>query len=189
MSEEFPDWRALSIAEREAIVIPLWQDKKSATDIALRFRNASRSSVIGLVNRARKRLKGLLPDGQRFRSGWNITPKGSAHRATGKPRGRPAQKPNRNTVVFRQAAAEVAEIPQTSASADGFDPLNDLLPPLDGYPPISMLELPERAGKLCRYPVLGGYCGAPSGAEMYCTAHQRRIYTAEGIKHMARRSG
>jgi len=48
--------------------------------------------------------------------------------------------------------------------------------PLAGTTPVDILSLPNRPGVLCRFPVIGGYCGAASGTHMYCQAHHAIMY-------------
>lgn len=42
--------------------------------------------------------------------------------------------------------------------------------------PISLMDLPDRPGVLCRWPVTGGYCGLPSGDRTYCSDHHKMAF-------------
>lgn len=48
--------------------------------------------------------------------------------------------------------------------------------PLPGVEPISILDLPNRPGIRCRFPVVGGYCGADCGEHTYCQEHRAIAY-------------
>ena len=152
------DWNGLTREEKDAIIGPLWAEGKSAGEIAMHFIGATRNMIIGVVHR-RKMPARLKPE--RVKSTKTKRP---PDQVLAKP------KPNRNTIVRTETPRPEPRI--------YFDALNLEREPIRGTTPISILELPNRPGVKCRFPVKGGYCGRPSGDQTYCPTHYRLAYTA-----------
>lgn len=152
------DWQALSPQEKVDAIKPLWLDGKSASEISANFRNCSRNSIIGAINRAK------LRDEQRTKK-----PKDT--------RIKPERKIRLPIAVAKVAIIErLPEPDPDSSSARVAFMINNNRPPLPGHMPQPMTALPNKAGVMCRFPVQGGWCGASSGEKMYCEAHQEIMY-------------
>jgi hypothetical protein len=154
-----PDWLTLDRDQRREIVLPLWLEGKSARDIAAKFQNATRNGIIGLVARAK-----LPKRANKVRD--KVAPKTKKAKPA-KSRYKPSIMPNPN----RMAEPDLKPEPSFAWDRER--------PPLPGITPIGILSLPGRAGVLCRFPVIGGYCGAPSGEKMYCADHHGFVYSAQ----------
>lgn len=149
-----PDWKSLSTEERRAIFEPAWNGGATAQEISFLFTNVTRCAVIGAVHRAK------LPK----RPPNNGNP---SRVKIHKPR--PATK-----TVAHSAFITDPDAPPPSASV--MHMIDNNRAPLAGVVPISLLDLPNREGVRCRFPVDGGYCGAQSGDRMYCESHERIVY-------------
>lgn len=148
-----PDWNGLTTEQKDEIIQPLWLAGKSASEIAARFENCSRNAVIGRVHRG-KMVQRKPP-----------TPKRAKPR---KPATAPKPKVirNRNTLV-----TEAKPEPEADVHASRW--IDNERPPIAGTTPISILDLPNRDVGVCRFPVIGGYCGLACGETVYCETHYR----------------
>ena len=153
---EFPDITdpAARTQARISIVKPLWDRGLSAGQIMYHFVGASRNAIIGLVHRNKW---------QRAKSVPHVTRRAAPnpHKPVKRPPGRP--KIERTTI---------------EPESEKVDWIHTERRPLAGTVPIRLIDLPSRAGVLCRFPVQGGYCGQPSGEAMYCDGHHRFMYSA-----------
>lgn len=159
----FPDIEGDQYAKRDArlaIVKPLWEKGKSASEIAAHFDNCNRNKVIGILNRANLHRARKPKLGKR-----KAAPNPVKRTAPAKPK--PIR--NRNTVVAQRAEPHPAE-PVASAWID------KERPPIEGTTPISILQLPNRPLGICRFPVQGGYCGVECGEKVYCTTHHAHAH-------------
>lgn len=161
-------WKSLSRDEKIALVKPMWEAGDSAQIIADAFEGVTRNMVIGVVNRAKQI-------------------KRRPHRPAPKP---PKPKPRIRAEKLAKPEKPVAPKKLPPISASGFssipDPpeptetvmhmINNNRPPLAGTVPVDIMGLPNRPGVLCRFPVIGGYCGASSGDKMYCRDHDALMY-------------
>lgn len=157
---DLPNWHDLTTDARKAHVLPLWLEGKSAGEIAATFRNASRNAVIGIVNRAKMKRGKTAP--------------AKNPRKPRTPRVKPpmAIKPKPHEHPDRVVSIDID--PPVSASKW----IDQDRPPLPGATPISIMDLPNREGIVCRFPVQGGFCGVASGDHTYCETHRRYAYTA-----------
>lgn len=156
-----PDWTTLSPDQKRDAIRPLWEADASAREISMHFVNASRNSIISALNRY-----GMVRE-----------KKISVHRATTKPRAPRvprAPKPKPATKPPRPAAYIPYEEEPPSQSV--MEMINGNRPPLAGTVPVSLVDLPSRKGVMCRWPVIGGYCGAACGDDMYCKDHATFAY-------------
>lgn len=159
-----PDWNALDRDGRVAIIKPAWDKGWSATQIAVLFENCTRNMVIGIIHRA-KLQRAVLPKPTKSR----VPP--PKRKAAPNPNKTPKPKPirNRNTVIADHGAP-----PPSDVHASKW--LDQKRPPIEGTTPIGILQLPNRPGVLCRFPVVGGYCGQASGENTYCETHSAFAY-------------
>lgn len=159
-----PDWQSLTAPERRAIFEPLWVSGKSAGEITFYFLNASRNAVIGAVSRAK------------LKRGKTRTAKPNPRKPR-VPRVKPAMaiKSDKNTNQERVIALDM-DPPGTRSRY-----IDENRPPLAGTVPIGIMDLPGRSGVLCRFPVVGGYCGQASGDHTYCETHRRYAYKAREV--------
>lgn len=147
---DLPNWSDLSPDDRRAIIMPLWKDGNTASFIASRFIGATRNMVMGTIHRAKM------------------------HRDKPTPTVKP--KPKKVNRVKTQTLADLGVVEYKPV--ERIDIVNTNRPPLPGIEPISIMELPNRPGFRCRFPVVGGYCGDHIGQDdMYCAAHRRFMYT------------
>lgn len=184
-----PDWKYPGLTEAErlaaqrAIWVPLWERGDSASQIADHFKNCSRNAIIGAVHRAKlsrpKKTRYALPRLD-LRSQPPRQPKAP------KPK---AQKPVRR----RYTPAPITKAPEVSADVAKQPELawllTNLREPIHG-PPVSILGLPDRPGKVCRFLVVGGYCGHPSaedGASSWCEEHERIVLNPEALARVLSR--
>lgn len=162
MTTATPDWADLTREQKEAIIRPLWLGGKSAGEISHYFVGASRNAVIGVITRAKMGSRAALPN-----------------RARGKAEGKRLSEAKAAKKIQRlpmAAPAFVSHIPEPEPIRPGaFNPLAGERPPIEGAAPISILELPNRPGGRCRFPVIGGYCGVHAETT-YCPTHSRYAY-------------
>lgn len=149
-------WLEMTREQRRAHVLPLWDQGKSAGEIALTLNGASRNAVIGTISRSGHKRSVIA-------------------KATPNPKKRMGKRPTypvaiRQPVAQANAVRVVAVAPERRGYGDR--------EPLPGTKPITMLELPNRVGVACRFPVVGGYCGCPCGDRMYCPDHYPLVYRA-----------
>lgn len=171
-----PYWNDLSRAQREEIIEPLWRNGMSALAITVAaFRGATRNMIIGAIARSafrraeRKNVSKLAAASKRGMVRFNMT------------------KPKRKTVNPKRPKAAPDGPPVLRPDAppsDAIDLINERRPPFPGISPIGIMELPERNAKRCHYPVVGGYCGAPSGEHPYCRAHWPYMYSPEVVARL-----
>lgn len=166
---DLPNWSDLSGEEKDAIIRPLWMDGKTASEITHYFVGASRNAVIGRVTRGKMGGRPAGPSRARAREGVARLNEGRATKAATRAKRLPMASP-----------AFVSFVPDPEPIKSGaYNPVTDLRPPLDGFAPISILDLPMRSGGRCRFPVIGGYCGYHIGDDkVYCQMHSRIAYQA-----------
>jgi hypothetical protein len=174
----------MSREEREAFCVPRWIDGKSASEIADMLPGATRNAVIGVVHRspAYKAFKKSLPQkrasnlpkpqfgGRRTTPkappnspGRKPTPKIGGVKFTG-PKKLPKPKPER----------EPAEDTSSYEAVRKF--INGNRDPLPGVVPVALIDLPSREHGVCRFPVVGGYCGLTCGDARYCPDHHAIMF-------------
>lgn len=153
---DLPIWSNLTGDERRDLIKPLWDAGKSAGDITRYFIGASRNAVIGVVHR----------------SGWQRAPSVAQSNTTRANQRR--RKPAPNPVKKAKPVAALREEPDIKV--EKVDWIHTERPPLPGAVPVRLIDLPTREGGMCRFPVIGGYCGIPTGEDKYCEAHHRFIY-------------
>lgn len=174
MSSELPVWGDLTRDERLAIVKPLWLDGKSAGDIALGFFGATRSAVIGLVHRAKlgRAAKRALPNPRKRKTPQVKPPK--------PPR---AEKPK---LTPRLTGPQAEPPPPRDLAA--LDHAENCRPPLPGCEPVILLKLPNKEKGVCRFPVVGGFCGQPCDDDIgTCDGHLHNMFTPEGVERILAR--
>lgn len=162
------DWTTLSAEEKIAAIRPLWSAGETARDIMGYFVGATRNSIIGALSRAK------LPSRAHARKP-TVNP--STHL---KPKPRVARKPLSAQPGTPPIVQKIPEPDTPSSSLMAM--IEGNRPPLAGTTPISILDLPSRSGVLCRWPVIGGYCGAKSGDKVFCETHARIAYTQSDHK-------
>lgn len=179
-TSELPDWKELNTAERLSIVTPLWMGGSSAGDIAFLFRNATRSAVIGLVHRAKlgRAAKKALPN-----------PKKPVRQT---PQARIPRPPK--PVQMRPLLPGPQAEPPPPRDETVFDHVHQNRPPLPladrvgPTRPVPLLALPNREKGVCRFPVIGGFCGQPCGDDVsVCTGHEVYFYAPEGLERIRKR--
>jgi len=156
-----PDWTSLTSAEKQTAIRPLWMEGKSASEIASQFTGATRNSIISALHRGKMTGSSNKP----VKAAATKAPK-----ISNKVQGR--EKPRSAVTLPKFSAHPDAEPP----SASVMEMIENNRPPLAGTTPISILDLPNRPGVLCRFPVVGGYCGQPSGDKTHCKAHHGIMY-------------
>jgi hypothetical protein len=168
-----PVWQDLSAAERRDIIKPLWLAGLSATQICGHFHGfVTRNAVIGVIHRSRKAW-GLRP----------ARPSKPAVRRTNPVKRRVPNSPHIDSPVKRKPAMpdnppdDMPDLDAGETPDSVRDMIDNLRPPIAGTTPISIMDLPHRVGIRCRFLVVGGYCGVPSGDHMYCRTHHRIAYT------------
>lgn len=158
-----PDWKTLSDAEKTDLVRPLWLEQGlSASQIAGYFAHATRSAIIGYVHRKHMQ-RAPKPKAA------TVKRQATANYIRKTPR-RPAE------------ALLAAPTEPVATSPTGFDPLREDRPPLaSAARPLTILELPWREVGVCRFPVIGGYCGNKCGEYTYCESHRSIAYNSAGV--------
>lgn len=141
---------AMTRDERVSTIGEMWLNGLSAGQIAIALKT-TRNVIIGMVHR------------NHINRERRVAVPSSKPPARAKPH------------VTKARAPTIPREPIMRQSAD--DMIASNRPPIDGIEPISLLELPNRPGIKCRFPVIGGYCGAPSGERMYCEHHHRYVYS------------
>lgn len=147
-------WETMTQAERDRAAIDGRANGKSASQIAAMY-GTTKNAIIGYWGRVKNRGHVLPPVG-------SAKPKPKPVRAP-KPKPPPRPEPDRIAVP-------------PPMPVDRTDWTTQCRPPLAGVPPVSLVDLPNREGVRCRFPVTGGYCGAPSGEAMYCPDHHGFVY-------------
>lgn len=167
-----PNWEEMAKEARVEAVKILAAEGLSAGQIANRFRNASRSAIMGYVARNNINLSNQrLSQRLRERSGKaEVRPHpGNIARKAASRKFDPGLKAEPKPTSTPVAPAEEI-VPVSRARA--FDPL-------PGRAPIHLTELTKTQ---CRWPVNGIdgsepiFCGAHAGA-VYCNSHARMAYT------------
>lgn len=175
-----PDWKALDPADRDAMLITLCGQGLSASRIAERFLNCTRSAVVGRVHRLQKRQVRVALRGRP-----------STNRTRQKP-AKGAGKASRRViagvehVVARNLQAELPVVVVRFPTRESyFEPLPETQP----------VHLDDMSGGRCNWPVSGLfgrepiYCGAPAEGT-YCATHHRIAYQPNSSlrekRHVAR---
>lgn len=172
MTTEKPDWADIDIDAKRAIIRPLWEEGKSATEIMAYFTGATRNMIIGQISR------GKMSSGRPPRPTVRAKAPGSAKRMMNPANLDRPMKPkpvSRSTSIVSTSAFVTTPDPDP-VSQSVLDMINRERPPLAGTTPIPITALPNRPGVRCRFPVDGGYCGAPSGEHVYCPTHHAIAY-------------
>lgn len=141
------EWNNLSPVERRYLVKTFWIAGASAGETAMRIPGANRNKVIGIWTRLK--LKREMTKAAK-----------SAQVRAARPKKEPMPKP-------------APVVNQDRSVQEMVDYLPD---PIDGHVPIGIMDLPSRPGVRCRFPVVGGYCGAPSDEKTYCEHHMAIAY-------------
>lgn len=157
-----PIWPTLTNAEKMAIILPAWNDGKSAGEIAWLFSGASRNAIIGVIHRAK-------------------LPKRPDDIETGGRTARPKiTKPKPIKPSAKSASAFVSRPEPDPVDNSVMHMIQNNRAPLAGTTPVDILALPNRIRVMCRFPVdldgHLGYCGIPSGDRMYCETHHAVMY-------------
>lgn len=147
-----PTYDTLTRDERVSTIGEMWLNGLSAGQIAIALKT-TRNTIIGIVHRNHI----------------------NRERRVAVPSSKPPARAKPHVTKARLPVAPRIMVAVVRQSAD--DMIANNRPPIDGIAPISLLELPNREGVMCRFPVIGGYCGAPSGERMYCDHHHRYVYT------------
>lgn len=163
--EPKPIWTKLTPEQKQTAIRPLWTDGKSASEIAAYFVGATRNSIISALSR-----------GKMVGTKNKITSAQASLRAkkSKEPHKTKTKHKNPMSVVSSSAFVTIANPDPPSSSVMAMIETNR--PPLAGTTPISILDLPNRLGVVCRFPVIGGYCGVKSGDQMYCKTHHAVMY-------------
>lgn len=157
-----PDWNGMTTEQRDDHIRPLWEGGKSASEIAATMFGATRNSVIGRIHRGK--MVQRKP----------VKPKRAKPAKTKMPADQQMPKKpvrNRNTISTKPRA----ETPPSEFHASKW--LDEDRPPMPGTTPVSILDLPNRPGVKCRFPVQGGYCGIECGENVYCPTHHGYTHT------------
>lgn len=172
-TSDLPVWSDLTRDERLAIVKPLWLDEgKSAGDISMRFSGATRSAVIGLVHRAKlgRAEKRALPNPRKAK-----VPQVRQQRAAVKP-----------ALAPRKTGPQVEPPPARDSTV--LDHVHQNRPPLPDCAPVTLLNLPNREKGVCRFPVVGGYCGQLCDDNMsVCLGHEGYFYAPEALERIRKK--
>lgn len=163
-----PNWQSLNGEARLEIITPMWQAGKSAMEIAMCFSNASRNAIVSAIRRGK--ITGPNSKSSAIRTRMLMVRRENA----GKP------KPPKTKTVRKPVAAKpplIERLPEPDLPPSRVQQMIDgNRPPLPGCAPVPLIELPNRPGVMCRFPVEGGYCGAGCGDAMYCDTHQAIMY-------------
>lgn len=158
MHDLLPDWKTMDADERLRMVREMAADGLSGGGIALKFRNATRMSVVGLCYRRHIRLKGISPK-----------PPGPARKPSkDKPRAAPRPKP---VPKVEAPAFETAPLPEEELG-------NDVT---------NLIGLMDLTKDTCRWPHGDplkegfGFCGKQTKANSpYCEKHSARAGAGYG---------
>ncbi len=158
-------WKSLSRDEKIALVKPMFEGGDSAQVIADAFEGVTRNMVIGVINRA----KSIKKRPRKPPAKKQAPPKP-------KPRAK-LEKPVATKKLPPISASGFSSIPDPPEPTESvMHMINNNRPPLAGKVPVDIMGLPNRPGVLCRFPVIGGYCGVASGDKMYCRDHDAIMY-------------
>lgn len=152
------NWHEMTQAERDMACIDGRASGLSASQIGAMY-GTTRNAIIGYWKRVENRGH-KLPKVSHKLAGLTFASQG---RERPKPVPKPEPMPKPMPVPK----------PEPGGSAHW---INHNRTPLAGVTPINILDLPNRAGVRCRFPVIGGYCGADSGDYTYCEAHREFTY-------------
>lgn len=164
------DWRSLSAEEKIALVKPLYEAGNSCGQIADMFMGVTRNMIIGCIHRS------------------NAIKKRPRKPPVKKPIVPPAPKPKpavaRKPLPAQPGTPPIIQVlPEPDMPSERvWHMINNNRPPLAGIAPTALIDLPTREGVVCRFPVVGGYCGAASGDAMYCKTHHAIMYRPETQK-------
>jgi hypothetical protein len=163
--ETKPDWTKLTPAQKQDAIRPHWTDGKSASEISAYFIGATRNSIISALSRGK--MTGVKN---------KITSAQASERAkkSNEPRKTKPKHKNPMSVVSSSAFVTIENPDPPSSSVMAM--IENNRPPLAGTTPISILDLPNRLGVVCRFPVIGGYCGVPCGDKAHCPTHHAIMY-------------
>lgn len=157
MHDLLPDWKTMDADERLRMVREMAADGLSGGGIALKFRNATRMSVVGLCYRRKIKLKGISPK-----------PPGPARKPRkDKPRSVPKAKA---PPKVEAPAFETAPLPEEELG-------NDVT---------NLLGLMDLTAQTCRYPHGDplsqpfGFCGKHTQeGSPYCAEHHAKCHRVQ----------
>lgn len=154
-----PSWSALTQEQKISVLKEYWLGGgMSASEIAAMYRGATKNAIIGSVHRAKLHRGRVVP---------------------AKPGGK-ASAPRNNTPRPKAAPRSAADVPDDAALSPSkiWELIGSNREPLAGLEPVSILDLPNREGGVCRFPVVGGYCGAAVlvDGRPYCVEHYAVAY-------------
>lgn len=161
MQADKPSWKALTHEQKLAVLTEHWTGGgMTAAELAAMYCDASRNAIIGSVHRAqlhRGKVVGATLRGER---------------------GERRQQARQAVARVKVAKAERKPAEPDPSGARLWDLIRNNRPPLDGIAPVSVLDIRPRNSKAnqCRFPVLGGLCGADCGTAMYCETHHAIMY-------------
>lgn len=161
------NWPELTPSERDAIILPLWLDGQSASEIAALFTGATRNSVIGRITRSKAPKRS---EKTRLYEKSKPKPKPAAKQDSEKPR------KLKNPMSVVSLSAFVSHPDPEPVTESIMHMIENNRQPLAGVVPVGIMGLPIRPGGLCRFPVTGGYCGIECGDKMYCVDHHAIMY-------------
>lgn len=162
MLDQLPDWKALNLEQKIAQVTPMAAEGMSSGQIAARFRNTTRNTIIGICSRYGMKL------------GANRPKPPAKPKKPVTPRGQKGQ-PKVNAIVASVAAR--ARIAPPAFEPEPFDAETDV--GIDVTKRIGLMGLNERT---CKWPVgpdTGAqqmFCGCRKGRDdgPYCPTHTAR---------------
>lgn len=174
-----PTWSAMTTEEKVAFAKPLYLEQGiGATVIAGMFDPpVTRNQVLGILHRGGVTRKNNLggPTRHHVRS----------VKVAEKPKPKPAPKPKNEPKSPMEVAKAAPPAVQTMTPWELLDENRD---PLPGTIPVTLMQLPDRPGKMCRYPVKGGFCGVEIGKDdIYCQPHHDCTHTKPEVTENARR--
>lgn len=156
-----PIWPNLTPEEKRTMVRPLWDAELTTRQIAAHFTGATRNSIISVVHRGKMPMR---PIDEQTKTALR-------------------EKTKRVVVSRKPIPAQPGTPPIVQRMPEPDEPPASVLamitsnrPPLPGSSPVTMADLPTRTGVMCRFPVVGGYCGLSCGDEMYCKEHKTIMY-------------